>query len=169
MPRGQAGETFLVYRNRFNEVKPYRVEVIEADDQAALVWDRDANKSKTFLVRSILAKCDSWDDAHSTATKLQRKYAVIPRNPTGRTYANPDRKFEVCFTGFAKADKQALIAAAEGAGLFVRAKVTQNLGALVCGQTAGWSKLREAHRLRVRIISGAEDFKRFVETGEFPE
>lgn len=53
--------------------------------------------------------------------------------------------------------------------MFVRAGVTNNLGLLVCGDNAGWAKLKKASELGVAKVYGEVSFSNFLETGEIAE
>ena len=160
---------FLVYLNRFNEVKPLEVEVIEQGDEYIDVKDLREDKVKTLKVSGVLSTHSSFDGAITEATSQQSNYEVIPRNKTGKVFANTNQKFEVCFTGFPKAEKQELIQLAKDKDMFVRTVVSSNLGLLVCGEKAGWSKLKKANTMGVPRVVGLEGFNNFLETGEFVE
>lgn len=47
---------FLVYRNRFNEVKPFEVEIVSENEMFFDVYDIIEKKRKTFLIENILSK-----------------------------------------------------------------------------------------------------------------
>ena len=160
---------FLVYLNRFNEVKPLEVEVIEQGDEYIDAKDLREEKVKTLKVSGVLSNHSSFDEAGAEASSQQSNYEIIPRNKTGKVFANPDKKFEVCFTGFSKAEKQELIQLAKDKDIFVRTDVSTNLGLLVCGANAGWSKLKKANKMGVPRVVGLEGFNNFLETGEFVE
>tara|TARA_R110002110_G_scaffold386536_1_gene598220 strand:+ start:185 stop:682 length:498 start_codon:yes stop_codon:yes gene_type:complete len=161
--------TFLVYRNRFNEVKAYEVELIAEDGDYCDVYDMQGAKIKTFKKGNIHSFHNSFNEAISEAKAVQSSFKLIPRNKTGRTFANPGKKFEVCFTGFAKSEKEQLIKLAEENEMFVRTSVSHNLGLLVCGENAGWSKLKKANKMRVPRVFGIDGFHDYLETGEFAE
>ena len=86
--------SFLVYKNRFNEVKPYQVEIIFDEKDKIAVRDIDENKMKTFTVENIFSECVSFEEAIEVAANKQELFAIIPRNKTGRTIAN-ERLLEV--------------------------------------------------------------------------
>ena len=161
--------SFLVYKNRFDEVKPYQVAVVFTDDDELDVYDIEENKIKTFKVANILSKCASYDEAIEVASNEQTKYEIIPRNKTGRTFANREKLLEVCFTGFSKAEKEELVQLAKENDMFVRTGVAKTLSLLICGETSGWAKLEKAKELRVAKVYGAEGFRNFIETGEIAE
>jgi len=160
---------FLIYKNRFNEVKPYEVEILNTNDQTTLVLDIVGDKPKTFKTEHVLSEHSSFEDASVAANKAQGRFTIIPRNKTGRVLANREGKIEVCFTGFKKADKEELIQLAEQSGFFVRTRVAKSLDILVCGGTPGPEKLKKAHKQNVGIVFGKDGFLQFIETGEIAE
>jgi len=161
--------SFLVYKNRFNEVKPYAGLVIEKTDKFLTFYDFDEEKMKTFKLEGVLEECSSLAETQASAERLQVQHKIIPRNKTGKTFANPDKRFEVCFTGFPKLEKERLIQIAEDNDLFVRTGVATTLGLLICGESAGWAKLKKAGELNISKVYGAEGFENFLETGEVEE
>ena len=160
-------ESFVVYLNRFNEVKPYKIEIIFEVGDNADVRDLVENKNKTFKRSNILSKHKNFEDAVKEALKIQKLHKIIPRNKTDKKFANPDKKLEVCFTGFSKKDKEELISIAKKNNLFVRTEVTKKLSLLICGDNAGPSKLIKASKMNVPKVYGQEGFKEFIETGEY--
>ncbi|MBS7819030.1 hypothetical protein [Wohlfahrtiimonas chitiniclastica] len=80
---------------------------------------------------------------------------------------NPNELFEVCFTGFKKADKERLISLAKEKNMYVAADVTNNLGALVCGYNAGPKKIEKAINSATKVeIMDESEFLHFITTGE---
>ena len=162
---------FLVYVNRFNEVKAYSVDVIAENEEYIDVFDKDEGKIKTFKQANVLSIKDSYDDALDEALLRQANYHPIERKriPSRDNWNNREGKLEVCFTGFSKPDKEELISFAKDNDIFIRTKVTKNLGLLVCGETSGWRKLEDANKLNVPRVFGKDGFYNFLETGEFSE
>ena len=167
---------FLVYVNRFNEVKAYSVEIIASDENYLDVRDLYANRIKTFKHENILSEEDSMESAQSTAESLQPNFNIIKRGvstgkrmPSRDGWNNREGKFEVCFTGFKKAIKDELENYAKENELFPRSSVTQKLGLLVCGDNAGPTKIQKANKLNVPRVIGEDGFYNFLETGEFAE
>ena len=76
--------------------------------------------------------------------------------------------FEVCFTGFKKADKERLTTLATENKMFVRSSVTQNLQVLCCGYNAGPTKVTAA-RMKGVLILDEEQFLHMTSTGEVPD
>ncbi|MFL2487792.1 MAG: hypothetical protein ACJ0GK_00735 [Gammaproteobacteria bacterium] len=162
---------FLVYKNRFNEVKPYSVEIIAENDEYIDIFDKNEEKVKTFKKTNILSKNENFEEAINKAEGLQENFEPIEqrRIPSRDNWNNREEKFEVCFTGFPKSDKEELQNFAKEKEMFVRTKVTKNLGLLVCGKTAGWRKLKDANKLNIPRVVGKSGFYNFLETGEFSE
>lgn len=162
---------YLVYVNRFNEVKAYSVDVIAENEEYIDVFDKDEGKIKTFKQANVLSIKDSYDDALDEALLRQVNYHPIERKriPSRDNWNNREGKLEVCFTGFSKSDKEELISFAKDNDIFIRTKVTKNLGLLVCGETSGWRKLEDANKLNVPRVVGKDGFYNFLETGEFSE
>ena len=96
--------------------------------------------------------------------------SFLPENYIHLTKATKPKTltFDVCFTGFKKADKELLIEVAEAHSMTVRSSVTQNLQMLCCGYNAGPSKVNAA-RMKGTIIIDEESFVHFIETGEIPD
>ena len=161
--------SYLVYKNRFNEVKPYAVLIIEESEKFLTVYDFSEEKVKTFKPEWVLDSTPSLSEAFATSERIQEKYEIIPRNKTGRHFANTEKYLEVCFTGFPKAEKERLTQLAKDNDLFVRTGIAQTLGLLVCGETSGWAKLKKASELHIPKVYGAEGFEKFLETGEVEE
>jgi NAD-dependent DNA ligase len=85
-------------------------------------------------------------------------------------YANkaPEKKkgFQVCFTGFSDSEKEMVSELAVDAGFMVVGSATKNLSLLCTGSNPGPSKLEKARKHGVTIVT-LEQFKQFLETGEF--
>lgn len=166
---------FIVYRNRFNEVKCYHVEILEIGDTYTQARDCNVGYVKTFKNESIISCETDTHVATQLAQNIQTQYKLIPRpevrklDPEYRKKYNLDNKLEVCFTGFKKAVKSEMIEMAESANLFVRKSVSTKLDLLVCGDNAGWAKLATASKMGVASVHGLDGFQRFIETGEIDE
>ena len=161
----------LIYKNRLNEVKAYAIDVVAENDNYLDVFDKDAERIKTFKKTNILSNESSFEEASDKAQILQKDYQIIERKrqPSRDNWNNQEGKFEVCFTGFPKAEKNELIQFANDNGLFIRKTVTKGLRLLVCGKTAGWKKLETANKLDIPRVIGTDGFYNFLETGEFVE
>lgn len=155
---------FFIYINRFNEVKPYEVNILHKYDEEIIVYDLREKKEKTFITENILSEHSSFNDAKKKSQILQKEYQMLPRNVTGKTFANTDKKMEVCFTGFSKEEKKELIQIATDKNLFIRTDISSRLSLLVCGLNTGPSKLEKAKTLSIKIINGKQEFINFLES-----
>jgi len=166
---------YIVYRNRFNEVKCYNAVILETGETYLRVNDLNAGHVKTFKNENVIASENNFDKATSLAKEAQEKFKPIPRpgtrnsNPEFRKKYNLDEKLEVCFTGFKKSIKNEMIEMAETADFFVRKSVSTKLDILVCGENAGWAKLARASEMNIALVEGLDGFRRFIETGEIDE
>ena len=158
-------EKYVVYLNRFNEVKPYKIQFIFEVGDNADVRDLIENKNKTFKRSNILSVHKNLDEAKEEATKVQKNYEILPRLKTERS--NKENKLEVCFTGFSKNTKENLKLIAKKNNLFIRTEVTKKLGLLVCGENAGPSKLKQASKLGIPKVYGEEGLNDYLATGEY--
>lgn len=75
---------------------------------------------------------------------------------------------EILFTGFAKARRAQLEAAANESGMRVCKTVTVGLSFVCGGPTAGPTKLRNAQAKGIPVLDES-DFLKLLETGEMPE
>ena len=164
--RRKLATRFFVYKNRFNEVKPYEVEVILSAKKSMEVFDVREGKDKTFIKLNILTEAKTFEKASKLAKIEQAKYSIRTPNRIGTNMGNIHGKPELCFTGFKKPDKAELFELAEQNGFFVRKTVSANLTALVCGKNAGPSKIKQAKEIGATLIDGKKAFLEFLETGE---
>ena len=159
----------IVYKNRYNEVKAYELEYIR---DRAVRFDaklRGTGQIKTFVYERILAEgFSTFESADREAIILQKDYELdLPvRMPSRDGWNNPEGKFEVCFTGFRKADKERLQRMASEAGFKVRSKPTKDLGVLVCGYNTGPSKLAVAKAQGTDVVQEIEGFIEYIERGK---
>lgn len=98
-----------------------------------------------------------------SAERLLTPYSAPPPRP--ERSAAPDTRPQMLFTGFPKAQRAALEAQAGDAGLRVVQTVTHGLAFLVCGATAGPTKIAKARAQGVYIVS-VEHLPALLETGE---
>lgn len=121
---------------------------------------------KTYRLDRILKEYSSAEEAFSSCesfapdgySHLVKKSKTSPKQQT----------FDICFTGFKKADKERLVAVACENELTVRDSVTKNLQILCCGYNAGPSKVNAA-RMKGTVIIDEPGFSHFIETGEIPD
>jgi NAD-dependent DNA ligase len=158
----------IIYVNASNEVSYRNLEVIDEDERYIIAVGVDGGPPKTFRKDRVLEDVASIDDP-GVAKKVegyQRRYAIIP-NASREQWTNRQQKPEICFTGFRANEKAILMQHAEERGFFVRASVSGSLKFLVCGDTAGPSKMKSA-REQGAFILGRDDYYRLAATGELP-
>ena len=67
---------FLVYKNRFDEVKPYEVELLFSNAETLEVFDIVEAKDKTFLKKNILGEYKSFAEAKHHSEEKQKDYVM---------------------------------------------------------------------------------------------
>jgi len=120
---------------------------------------------RTFRKDRVIKMLDSAEAAIESLEKIEEiDYSHLPASK----FKSKPATFDVCFTGFKKADKDRLIECAAANGMTVRSSVTQNLQLLCCGYNAGPTKVTTA-RMKGVVILNDEQFLDFLNTGEIPE
>ena len=71
-------EKYVVYKNRFNEVKPYWIRVDGENEQELAVFDLTENKRKTFKISQVLHETINMEEARNAAQMEQSKVEIIP-------------------------------------------------------------------------------------------
>ncbi|WP_052369824.1 helix-turn-helix transcriptional regulator [Comamonas aquatica] len=125
----------------------------------------DRNAMRTFRVDRIQGEMTDAETGELVnvyrllaGTDKRRHMDYTPAKPdfsspeTGEEFDAEEPPITVLFTGFAKARKAELEAAAEAAGLEVRSTVSKSLDYLVCGPKAGPAKVTKAEGLGVEVI-----------------
>lgn len=156
----------IIYKNAHGEVTARDINVVHEDDEYIDAFCNTTGAYKTFKRERILADVDdiNTSSTQQLVAEWQSQSAIIQRG-SGLKWQNKANKPEVCFTGFAAKDKAELIAYAEAHGFFVRTDVSEGLSFLVCGTTAGPSKLQKAKAKGILLLNSAT-FKHLAETGE---
>lgn len=120
---------------------------------------------RTFRKDRVIKLLESADAAIQSLESIEEiDYSHLPASKPKSKPAT----FDICFTGFKKADKDRLIECAAANGMTVRSSVTQNLQLLCCGYNAGPTKVTAA-RMKGVVILDENQFAYFVKTGEIPE
>jgi NAD-dependent DNA ligase len=114
-----------------------------SDKVARILRKRGATDADIFA----MSDKEAWDYVYATAP---------PKREKG---------LEICFTGFADAEKSELAELATRGGLTVVTKVTKSCFVLCAGATAGAKKMKEATDRGVRIVA-RDELERFLSTGE---
>ena len=157
-------EMHFVYINANARIGAHSISSVSHSDSHIQGICQLAHSIRTFRKDRILKECTSAVDAQKASQSF------LPENYIHLTKAVKPKalSFDVCFTGFKKADKERLIEVAQAHSLTVRSSVTQNLQMLCCGYNAGPSKVTAA-RMKGTIVIDEESFVRFIETGEIPD
>lgn len=157
-------EMHFVYINANARIGAHSISSVSYSDNHIQGICQSAHSIRTFRKDRILQECSSADEAQQSCQSF------LPENYIHLTKATKPKTltFDVCFTGFKKADKERLIEVAEAHSMTVRSSVTQNLQMLCCGYNAGPSKVNAA-RMKGTIIIDEESFVHFIETGEIPD
>lgn len=154
----------FVYINANARIGAHSISNVSHSDHYIQGICQSAHSIRTFRKDRILKECTSADEAEQACQSL------LPENYIHLTKeAKPKAlTFDVCFTGFKKADKERLIDVAGTHNLTVRSSVTQNLQMLCCGYNAGPTKVNAA-RMKGTVIIDEAGFMHFLETGEIPD
>jgi NAD-dependent DNA ligase len=138
----------------------------EENPQYVQGFCHQANHPKTLRYDRVIQVFESYDAAKSIFGEESYKLPEYDKTPSTR-YSSPET-MDVCFTGFAKTDKETLTQLAESNNMFVRAGVTKHLDILCYGYNAGPTKLAKAMDQGVFILNKSQ-FEIMIETGEVPE
>ena len=125
-------------------------------------FDSTTNTYKTPRLDRVLFSSENLETAQAVFDSVYKD--PPPRPPRAPSRPKVDA-YEICFTGFAKADKERLMALAEEKNMLIRKSVTKELDLLVTGYNAGPKKLESAHKQGVSITYEA-GFYHLLETGE---
>ncbi|WP_029687047.1 hypothetical protein [Tatumella saanichensis] len=157
-------EMHFVYINANARIGSYSIISISLSDNHIQGICQSSHSIKTFRKDRILKECASAVEAqHACQSFLPENYIHLTRVVKPKNHS-----FDICFTGFKKADKERLSEVAQAHNMTVRNSVTQNLQMLCCGYNAGPSKVTAA-RMKGTIVIDEESFVRFLETGEIPD
>lgn len=139
------------------------VNVSENDDyfQGISVRQEDHGLLKTFRKDRVVEYFESLEEAQEFVSSGVEAGFFVVKEPKPET-------FDVHFTGFKQADKAILEEMASAANMEVRKSVTKNLNLLCYGYNASQMKMDKARGMGV-IILNEEQFRRFVETGDFTD
>lgn len=130
-------------------------------------WSVLQNNVKTLRSDRVFEEFDTVEEAQQRLIELG---VPTPRDrPSNAKYhiSRPDT-FDICFTGFKKADREHLTELAIQNGINIHVSVVQHLDMLCYGYNAGPMKLRKAIK-QGAIVATRAQFEEFLETGEIPE
>ena len=165
----------LVYMNWLKEVNAYSLENYKENEDYFIGYVSQKKRVITFRKDRIIKEFVNFDDAQHYAenlpeeifTQFDQKLNAIKRIPS-KPIQHP---LTFCFTGFSKAQKQALIDLTIQVGLRAIQDVTSKCDYLVMcenSKTIGPSKRAKAESLGVKLIF-ENQFFHLIETGEIPQ
>ncbi|QRN40383.1 hypothetical protein IHJ55_05545 [Pectobacterium carotovorum] len=152
----------FVYINAQRIISAYYVSQVSESEEHFQGICHHSNQLRTFRKDRLIENFPSYEDAVKVAATIDAsQYLHLFQKPKTNL-------FEVCFTGFKKADKDRLVSFATESKMTVRSSVTQNLQVLCCGYNAGPTKITAA-RMKGVLILDEEQFLHMVSTGEVPD
>lgn len=165
----------FVYMNWHKEVSAYSLENYKENEDYFIGYVSQKQRVITFRKDRIIKEFVNFDDAQHYAenlpeeifTQFDQKLNAIKRIPS-KPIQHP---LTFCFTGFSKAQKQALIDLTIQVGLRAIQDVTSKCDYLVMcenSKTIGPSKRAKAESLGVKLIF-ENQFFHLIETGEIPQ
>ena len=165
----------FVYMNWHKEVSAYSLENYKENEDYFIGYVSQKKRVITFRKDRIIKEFVNFDDAQHYAenlpeeifTQFDQKLNAIKRIPS-KPIQHP---LTFCFTGFSKAQKQALIDLTTQVGLRAIQDVTSKCDYLVMcenSKTIGPSKRAKAESLGVKLIF-ENQFFHLIETGEIPQ
>ncbi|HHF0182623.1 TPA: BRCT domain-containing protein [Haemophilus influenzae] len=161
--------------NWHKEVNAYSLENYKENEDYFIGYVSQKKRVITFRKDRIIKEFVNFDDAQHYAenlpeeifTQFDQKLNAIKRIPS-KPIQHP---LTFCFTGFSKAQKQALIDLTIQVGLRAIQDVTSKCDYLVMcenSKTIGPSKRAKAESLGVKLIF-ENQFFHLIETGEIPQ
>lgn len=167
---------FFVYINGQKKVAAYSLIKPSYTDFYVQGFSPTVDGYRTFRKDRFIKSFDNLEEAkkysHDIGSTLDASQYISPqkRHNSHRKFDAPiyDGAFEVCFTGFKKAEKERLTQTAVLASMIVRSDVTVNLHVLCYGYNAGPKKM-ELARVKGSMVLNEEQFISFIDTGEIPD
>jgi hypothetical protein len=161
--------------NWHKEVSAYSLENYKENEDYFIGYVSQKKRVITFRKDRIIKEFVNFDDAQHYAenlpeeifTQFDQKLNAIKRIPSKPI----QHSLTFCFTGFSKAQKQALIDLTTQVGLRAIQDVTSKCDYLVMcenSKTIGPSKRAKAESLGVKLIF-ENQFFHLIETGEIPQ
>lgn len=165
----------FVYMNWHKEVNAYTLENHKENEDYFIGYVSQKNRVITFRKDRIIKEFSTFEEAQSYAETLpaeifeqfDQRLNAIKHKPTAPII----HPITFCFTGFGKAQKQALMNLTAEVGLRAIQDVTSKCDYLVMcenSKTIGSSKLAKAQSLGVKLIY-ENQFFHLIETGEIPQ
>lgn len=165
----------FVYMNWHKEVSAYSLENYKENEDYFIGYVSQKKRVITFRKDRIIKEFVNFDDAQHYAENLPEEiFTQFDQmlNAIKRIPSKPiQHSLTFCFTGFSKAQKQALIDLTTQVGLRAIQDVTSKCDYLVMcenSKTIGPSKRAKAESLGVKLIF-ENQFFHLIETGEIPQ
>ena len=165
----------FVYMNWHKEVNAYTLENHKENEDYFIGYVSQKKRVITFRKDRIIQEFANFEDAQHYAENLPAEvFAQFDQklNIIKHTSTTPiQHPLTFCFTGFGKAQKQALMNLTEEVGLRAIQDVTSKCDYLVMcenSKTIGPSKLAKAQSLGIKLIY-ENQFFHLIETGEIPQ
>ncbi|MBN6079912.1 hypothetical protein HYE58_08425 [Aggregatibacter actinomycetemcomitans] len=161
--------------NWHKEVNAYTLGNHKENHDYLIGYVSQKNRVITFRKDRIIKECATFEEAQNYIENLpaeifdqfDQKLNTVKRKPTTPI----QHPLTFCFTGFGKAQKQALMDLTAEVGLRAITDVTSRCDYLVMcenSKTIGPSKLAKAKSLGIKLIY-ENQFFHLIETGEIPE
>ncbi|WP_239499070.1 BRCT domain-containing protein [Haemophilus influenzae] len=165
----------FVYMNWHKEVSAYSLENYKENEDYFIGYVSQKKRVITFRKDRIIKEFVNFDDAQHYAENLPEEIFIQfdqKLNAIKHILSKPiQHPLTFCFTGFSKAQKQALIDLTIQVGLRAIQDVTSKCDYLVMcenSKTIGPSKRAKAESLGVKLIF-ENQFFHLIETGEIPQ
>lgn len=165
----------FVYMNWHKEVSAYSLENYKENEDYFIGYVSQKKRVITFRKDRIIKEFVNFDDAQHYAENLPEEIFIQFDQKLNAIKHIPSKPIQhpltFCFTGFSKAQKQALIDLTIQVGLRAIQDVTSKCDYLVMcenSKTIGPSKRTKAESLGVKLIF-ENQFFHLIETGEIPQ
>lgn len=165
----------FVYMNWHKEVSAYSLENYKENEDYFIGYVSQKKRVITFRKDRIIKEFVNFDDAQHYAENLPEEIFIQFDQKLNAIKHIPSKPIQhpltFCFTGFSKAQKQALIDLTIQVGLRAIQDVTLKCDYLVMcenSKTIGPSKRAKAESLGVKLIF-ENQFFHLIETGEIPQ
>lgn len=165
----------FVYMNWHKEVSAYSLENYKENEDYFIGYVSQKKRVITFRKDRIIKEFVNFDDAQHYAENLPEEIFIQFDQKLNAIKHIPSKPIQYpltfCFTGFSKAQKQALIDLTIQVGLRAIQDVTSKCDYLVMcenSKTIGPSKRAKAESLGVKLIF-ENQFFHLIETGEIPQ
>ncbi len=167
-------ELICVYRNARGEGGVQHIIELQTkkantnDYHYFIGWSVLQDKVKTLRSDRVLQTFNTAEEAELALSKMDIPLSTHREDYEPKYHISRPDAFDICFTGFKKADKEELTKLAQDNDINICKSITLHLDMLCYGYNAGPIKLRKAMNKGIFIVN-REQFENFLETGEIPE